>query len=130
MLTSLKLSCAVLLLFSSTGCFFARTDVHQPISRDVVVSLEPGTHTAADVVERLGAPIEVVQLGHRSAYKYEYRRNKMTGAFLLVVGLQGVDQRSDRVWVFFDEQDRLTHVASSFEAENSEFELPFLGEDD
>ncbi len=126
----LKATCAALLLFGSTSCFFSRTDVHQPIPKDVVVSLQPGTHTAADVVERLGAPIEVVQLGHRSAYHYEYRRNKMTGVFLLIAGLQGTDQRSDRVWAFFDENDRLTHVASSFEAENAEFEVPFITEDD
>ena len=130
MTTSLKVICAALLLTGTSGCFFARADVHQPLPRDVVVSLEPGTHTAADVVERLGAPLEVVQLGHRSAYRYEYQRNKMTGMFLLIIALQGTDQRSDRVWVFFDENDMLTHVASSFEAENSEFELPFLGEDD
>lgn len=120
---------AALLLFGSTSCFFSRTDVHQPIARKVVVSLEPGM-SAADVVGRMGAPIEVVQLGHRSAYRYEYQRNKMTGVFLLIVGLQGTDQRSDRVWVFFDHDDRLTHVASSFEADNAEFEVPFITEDD
>ena len=121
---------ASLLLVGSSSCFLSRVDIQQPISPQVVHALEPGVHTAADVVERMGAPSEVVQLGHRSAYRYEYQRNKTTGMFMIIVGLQGVDQRSDRVWVFFDEQDKLTHVAATFEAENAEFELPFLGEDD
>jgi hypothetical protein len=121
---------AALLLLGTPSCFLSRVDVQQPLSRQVVGALEPGVHTAADVVERMGAPSEVVQLGRRSAYRYEYQRNKTAGLFLLVVGLRGVDERSDRVWVFFDEQERLTHVAATFEADNTEFELPFLGEDD
>jgi outer membrane protein assembly factor BamE (lipoprotein component of BamABCDE complex) len=125
-----KAALAALLLVGSSSCFLSRVDIQQPISSEVVTALEPGVHTAADVVERLGAPSEVVQLGHRSAYRYEYQRNKTTGMFLFVVGLRGVDQRSDRVWVFFDKEDRLTHVAATFEADNTEFELPFLGEDD
>lgn len=125
-----KVALAALLLAGTSGCFLSRVDVQQPISNKVVVALEPGVHTAGDVVERLGAPMEVVQLGHRSAYRYEYQRNKTAGLFLFLVSFQGIDQRSDRVWVFFDEKDVLTHVASTFEADEAEFELPFLGEDD
>ncbi len=125
-----KAACAALLLFSTSACFLSRLDVQSPISPQVVTTLEPGTHTAQDVVERLGAPLEVVQLGHRSAYRYEYQSHKQAGMFLFLVAFQGSDQRSDRVWVFFDEQNVLTHVASTFEASDSEYELPFLGEDD
>ncbi len=113
-----------------SGCFLSRTDVNEPIRQDLVGQLVPGAHTAQEVTELLGAPVEVVQLAKRSAYRYEYDRIKMTGFFMLIVGLRGVDQRSDRVWVFFDENNLLTHVGSTFQGEDAEFELPYLGEND
>ncbi len=112
------------------GCFLSRADVNAPIPRDRVENLQPGVHSAQHVTELLGAPVEVVQLARRSAYRYEYDRIKTTGFYALIVGLRGVDQRSDRVWVFFDEQNILTHVGSTFEGDDAEFELPNLGEND
>ena len=113
-----------------SGCFLSRSDVNHPVDADKVAALVPGTHTAKDVTQLLGAPVEVVQLGHRSAYRYEYERLKRTGFFALIIGLQGIDQRSDRVWVFFDENQLLSHVGATFEGRDAEFELPYLGEND
>ncbi|MEZ6005989.1 MAG: outer membrane protein assembly factor BamE [Planctomycetota bacterium] len=113
-----------------SGCFLSRIDHNRPLDPAVVAELRAGEHTADDVLARMGAPIEVVQLGHKSAWRYEYERTKQTGLFALVVGLHGIDMRADRVWVFFDENDRLTHVGATFESKEAEFELPFLGEDD
>ncbi|HPF14280.1 MAG: outer membrane protein assembly factor BamE [Planctomycetes bacterium] len=117
-------------LLGLSGCFLSRSDVNEPIPRDAVQALKPGETTAGQVTQALGAPVEVVQLGRRSAYRYEYERIKMTGFFAILVGLRGVDQRSDRVWVFFDENDVLTHVGSTFEGDRAEYELPYLGEND
>lgn len=112
------------------GCFLSRSDVNTPLQPAKVQQLIPGQHTASDVTQLLGAPVEVVQLGHKSAYRYEYDRSKTTGLFALVVSLRGVDQRSDRVWVFFDENNVLTHVGATYEGDEAEYELPYLGEDD
>ncbi len=79
---------ASLLLVGSTSCFLSRVDIQEPISPQVVTALEPGVHTAADVVERLGAPSEVVQLGHRSAYRYEYQQQDKGKRYGKIVGCQ------------------------------------------
>lgn len=125
-----NLCLAVLLLPLLSGCLFSRTDVNAPISRATVERLEPGKHSAADVVRMLGGPAEVVQLGRRSAYLYNHRTQKVTGLWLIIFGIAGDDVRSDRVWVFFDENNVLTHVGATFEASEAEYELPGLTEDD
>jgi hypothetical protein len=35
------------------------------------------------------------------------------------------DTRTDRVWFFFDEQDRLSHMGSSFEAADADWAMPW-----
>ena len=114
----------------SPGCALARLDVNEPLQREAVEGLKPGLHTAADVARLLGGPTEVVQLGRRSAYRYDHRTEKRTGLWLILVGFAGSDERSDRVWTFFDENELLTHVGSTFESGDAQYELPFLGEDD
>lgn len=121
---------AALLLPLLSGCLFSRTDVNAPISRETVERLQPGVHTAADVVSLLGGPAEVVQLGKRAAYLYDHRTEKVTGLWLGIVGFAGDDVRSDRVWAFFDESNVLTHVGATFEASEAEYELPVFTEDD
>lgn len=128
MRASLLLSLLLVPLCSS--CLLSRTDTNEVILPEAVAQLQPGVHTAADVVGVLGGPTEVVQLGRRSAYKYDRRTEKQTGLWLVIFGLRGVDARSDRIWVFFDEDEMLTHVGSTFEAKNAQYELPLLGEDD
>ncbi|MFT7678673.1 MAG: hypothetical protein ACI8QC_002668 [Planctomycetota bacterium] len=125
-----NLCLAALLLPFLSGCLFSRTDANSPIARETVELLEPGKHNAADVVGMLGGPVEVVQLGKRSAYLYDHRTQKVTGLWLIIFGIAGDDVRSDRVWVFFDENNVLTHVGATFEASEAEYELPGLTEDD
>src|SRR5690349_15764356 len=107
------------------GCYLARQTQNDPLHTDRIASLVPGTSTAKDVVVALGAPTEVVQLGKRSAYRYDYTETKDTGVLLLVVGLFNSDTRADRAWVFFDEHDILTHVASSLRAADASYALPW-----
>jgi outer membrane protein assembly factor BamE (lipoprotein component of BamABCDE complex) len=107
------------------GCYLARQTQNDPLRADQIASLTPGTSTAKDVVTALGAPTEVVQLGRRAAYRYDYTARKDTGVLLLVVGVFNSDTRADRVWVFFDENELLTHVASSLRADDARYALPW-----
>ena len=108
-----------------TGCLMSRESVNESLDPALLEQLVPGESSAARVAEVLGAPAEVVQLGRRSAWRYEFRLTKRAGLFLLVVVFQNVDSRADRIWVFFDEQGVLTHVGSTFEADRTRYSMPW-----
>ena len=114
-----------LLLLCTAGCAFARQDVNEPLDVAAVRSLEPGKTTAREVVEKLGAPTDVVQLGRRTAYRYDATTAKSTLLLLLLVNFGNQDTRSDRVWVFFDEKDVLTHYGASFATHRTQYALPW-----
>jgi hypothetical protein len=117
------LPCCLLLL--AAGCALARQDTNEPLDPEVVRSLVPGTTTAREVVERLGAPTEVVQLGRRTAYRYDATTTKSALLFLVVVNFGNQDTRSDRLWVFFDENDVLSHCGASFGTHRTQYALPW-----
>ena len=114
-----------LLLCLAPGCAMARTTENAPLAPEALAELQPGTTTAREVVERLGAPVEVVQLGKRSAYRYQFSQTKRAVLFLLIVAFQNEDARSDRAWVFFDENQVLTHVGTTFEGDQPEYAMPW-----
>ena len=115
----------VTLSIALQGCYLARQTQNDPLHAERIARLVPGTSTAKEVVEVLGAPTEVVQLGRRTAYEYDYTATKDTGLSLLVVWLRNTDTRADRAWVFFDEHEVLTHVASSLHASDASYALPW-----
>ena len=114
-----------LLSFCASGCFLMRTTLNEPLERQDVGRLQPGTTTAAQVVDLLGAPMDVVQLGRRSAYRYEFTKKKRAGFFIVVLGLFNEDTRSDRIWVFFDEDQVLTHVGATFAGDDTRWAMPW-----
>jgi hypothetical protein len=116
---------AVLCLFALGGCGLIRQETNGPIDAVMVRSLRPGTTTAREVVEKLGAPTEVVQLGRRTAYRYDASSTKGAALFLLVFNMFGQDTRSDRVWVFFDESEVLTHYGATFATHRTQYALPW-----
>ena len=117
------LSLALLLILP--GCFTTRKTINQQLSSEAAAQVAPGT-SAADVVELLGAPTDIVQLGHRSAYLYEFQQTKMTGLLAGIVGFMNSDTRSDRVWIFLGPGgDTVTHVGSSFDADKAENRMPW-----
>ena len=120
----MRLLLSVLLLATTSGCFFNRSTVNPALSSEQIAQLEPGTSTAADVTRILGAPMRVVQLGRRSAYLYFHTHEKQAALFLIVISLRGVDSNQDRCWVFFDENDVLTHVGTTLEANETEYSIP------
>ena len=115
----------ILLTLLTPGCFLTRNTNLAPISPDDVAQLEPGVTTAADTVRILGAPTDVVQLGRRSAYQFDFTQTKRAGLFLLVVAVANDDVRQDRVWAFFDENDVLTHIGATFEAADAKYATPW-----
>jgi hypothetical protein len=128
MRTSLVLPALALLL--APGCFIARDTVNVPLVRERVAELVPGQSNAGDATRLLGAPHEVVQLGHRSAYRYDFTTTKRAGFTVIVVTFLNSDTRQDRVWLFFDAKDVLTHVGSSLDAEDADFTMPWEDFDD
>jgi len=114
-----------LLLLILPSCFIRRQERNGPSDPTAVASLQPGTTTARQVVERLGAPTEVVQLGRRTAYRYDAASTKTAGFTVLFFTLFGSDTRSDRVWVFFDENEQLTHLGSTFAMHRTQYALPW-----
>ena len=115
----------ILLACLAPGCIIARTNVNEPLDPARLEKLTPGSTTAHEVVDLLGAPVDVVQLGRRSAYRYEFRNSKRAGLFLLIVALYNEDTRSDRVWVFFDENQVLTHVGATFQGDDPRYAMPW-----
>lgn len=121
-----KRSSAVLpLLLLLPACGFARQATNEPLDAPTVRAFVPGKTTAREVVERLGAPTDVVQLGKRSAYRYDATVQKTAILFLLLINFANQDARSDRVWVFFDEHDVLTHCGSTFGTHRTQYAMPW-----
>jgi hypothetical protein len=116
-------SVAFLLLVSA--CAFARQDTNDPLDALTIRAFVPGATTAREVTERLGAPTEVVQLGRRTAYRYDATAAKSTVLFLVLVNFAREDTRSDRLWVFFDENDVLSHYGATFGTHRTQYALPW-----
>ncbi|HEV8111192.1 MAG TPA: hypothetical protein VGR31_00300 [Planctomycetota bacterium] len=107
------------------SCFISRTTMNEPIRREEVDRLVPGQTSAGEVVAQLGAPAEVVQLGTRTAYRYDFIVTKRAGFSIIILSFLNEDTRSDRVWLFFDSSDVLTHAGSTLQAANAHYEMPW-----
>ena len=107
------------------SCILARRTQNEPLDPKHIAMLAPGKTTALQTVQLLGAPTEVVQLGRRTAYRYDHTTTKDAGAVLFLINMFNSDTRADRAWVFFDERDVLTHVAASLRASNASYALPW-----
>lgn len=108
-----------------TSCIMGRQVENEPLDPQTIHRLQPGKTTAKEVVALLGAPSEVVQLHKRSAFRYEHSTTKFAGLMLLVVNFGHSDRRSDRLWLFFDENDTLTAVGSTLASHHTQYALPW-----
>ena len=59
---------SALLLFLLAGCAIGRQAENVPLEQARIEKLVPGKTSALEVVEIMGAPVDVIQLGRRSAY--------------------------------------------------------------
>jgi hypothetical protein len=116
---------AALLLPALSSCFMSRSVTNVPLERAKLEQLHPGTTTAKEVVELLGAPNEVIQLGHRSAYRYDFINLKRAGFTVILFTCLNEDTRADRAWLFFDSKDLLTHMGSTLEGDQAQYALPW-----
>jgi hypothetical protein len=110
---------------SLTGCFISRERANEPLQKSRIDSLVIGTSTATEVADELGAPTEVVQLGRRSAWRYDFTTTKTSGFTIIVLTFVNTDRRSDRCWLFFDEGDVLRHVGTTLESADTEYAMPW-----
>jgi len=106
------------------SCAIGRQRTHEPIEAAHVAAIRVGD-SAARVTDLLGAPSEVVQLGARSAYRYDFTEAKSTGLFLLLVGFFNTDSHQDRVWVFFDEGQNVSHVGATLAGDQARYGMPW-----
>ncbi len=98
-----------------------------PLDQNAIAQLTPGESSSSDVSEIMGAPIQVVELGNKSAWLYEAQTARQAGIMLFVFGTFGQDRQSDRCWVFFDEDGTLSHVAVTLDGDKAEYK--FVGND-
>jgi len=116
---------AVLLAGLLSGCFISRDRANEPLEKSKIDSLAIGTATATEVANELGAPSEVVQLGKRSAWRYDFTTTKTSGFTVIVLTFLNTDRRSDRCWLFFDESHVLRHVGTTLDAEDTRYAMPW-----
>ena len=117
-----------LLLFALlpfAGCVIARQDVNEPLPALLIKQLQPGTTTARQVAELLGGPNQVVQLGRRTAYLYEASSTKNAVLFTFLMNFGNQDTRQDRLWVFFDEADKLSHYGATYGTHRTQYAMPW-----
>jgi outer membrane protein assembly factor BamE (lipoprotein component of BamABCDE complex) len=102
----------------------SESSIDLPLNAEAISQLQIGISNAQQVAETLGAPRRVVELGEGYAWLYEHTSQKSAGLFLLIVGLYGNDEQTDRCWVFFDSAGILRQVGSTLMADDSEYLLP------
>lgn len=119
------LAMLVLALFCTPGCVVGRFDENEPLDPELVRRLVPGQTNSKQVVELLGAPNDVVQLAKRTAYRYDHRQQKAAGLILIVLNFANLDARTDRLWVFFDENQVLSHFGATFASHHTQYAMPW-----
>lgn len=108
------------------SCAFARFSENEPIDPVAVHQLEPGRTTLREAIEKLGGPTDVVPLGRNgTALRYDHSLRKATALILVVVNVGNLDTRSDRVWLFFDENNVLSAVGKTFSSHRPQYALPW-----
>lgn len=116
---------ALVLVPLASSCFVGRDTINEPLVKERIAKLVPGHSTATEVAQSLGAPNEVVQLGHGMAWRYDYTVAKRAAFSLIVVTFVNEDARADRAWLFFDADRKLTHVGSTLQAAHAEYAMPW-----
>jgi outer membrane protein assembly factor BamE (lipoprotein component of BamABCDE complex) len=113
------------------GCaVFGRQHVDHPIDREALAKVQKGM-PKAEVTQLLGAPTEIIFSNkmhdplQEHAYVFEFSRTKYTGISLALVTFGNMDQKRDRVLVFFDNEGKVDHVGASLKADDASYGFPF-----
>jgi hypothetical protein len=126
----MKRACVVIsiLLAASicSGCaVFGRGKDFKPFDENSLKQVTAGSTTASDVTRLFGPPNKIVKLSNGNAYLYERSINKATGLWLVVLTFGNWDKQYDRIAFFINNEDTVTHIGSSFNAETASYALPF-----
>jgi SmpA / OmlA family len=113
-----------LVLAGAAGCAVTRGDLGAPFNNADISAVQKGRATQSDVVRLLGAPDNVIQLGHREVFHY-YHYTLKHATFLV---LSRVNIASDELYIFFDRRGVVDQVLVSEPTKNLEFQWwPFGG---
>jgi hypothetical protein len=126
----MKRACVVIsiLLAASicSGCaVFGRGKDFKPFEEDSLKQVTAGKTTAGDVTRLFGPPDKIIKLSNGNAYLYERSIEKATGLWLIVLTFGNWDKQYDRMAFFINNEDVVTHIGSSFNAEAASYALPF-----
>ena len=121
------LACVLLL----AGCaVMGRQQKDNPVDGLQVRQVRKGM-TKGQVTELLGAPHEIIFSNREHdplrehAYIYEHAVTKYTGLVFGIINFGNVDQKKDRVVVFFDQDGLVDNVGASLFSEESSYGFPF-----
>ncbi len=131
----MKTSCLTLLLILAgsllPGCaLMGREQVDKSIKPESVAQVKKGM-AKEEVTSILGAPQDIIFSNkehdplREHAYVFTHRKTKYTAIFLALISFGNMDQKSDRVVVFFDEEGKVAHVGSSLDADRAAYGFPF-----
>lgn len=118
-------------LIGAPGCVvFGRRQTDHPIVPEKVAQVEKGMNKE-QVTTLLGAPQEILfsnkQLDplREHAYIYEYKIERGTAILFGIVNFGNLDDKRDRVIVFFGDDDKVSNVAKSLYGDRASFGFPF-----
>ncbi|MBN1442266.1 MAG: outer membrane protein assembly factor BamE [Planctomycetes bacterium] len=124
-----RMALAVSLLIS--GCaIMGRQQVDHPIDAEKVARIHKGM-SRDQVTEVLGAPQEIIFSNkehdplREHAYVYQHTRSKYTGIVFGFINFGNVDEKKDRVLVFFDEEGNVNGLGASLYSDESSYGFPF-----
>jgi outer membrane protein assembly factor BamE (lipoprotein component of BamABCDE complex) len=113
------------------GCaILGRSQTDHPLPAAEVAKVEKGM-TKSQVTDILGAPQEIIFSNkehdplREHAYVYEHKTQKATAIFFLVVNFGNLDEKRDRVVVFFGLDEKVSNVAKSLYGDKTCFGFPF-----
>jgi outer membrane protein assembly factor BamE (lipoprotein component of BamABCDE complex) len=116
----------LLLIFFLQSCAgWAKNKNYHPFNPEGLNKLTSGKSTANQVTKILGAPSEIVKLSNGNAYIYRRSLSKGTGLWLLIVSFGNYEKRYDRIVIFFDKKNIMTHYGVTLDAHKAAYELPF-----
>lgn len=109
-----------------TGCaVFGRGKDFKPFDENSLKQVTTGRTTASEVTRLFGPPNKIVKLSNGNAYVYERSIEKATGLWLVVLTFANWDKQYDRLAFFINNEDVVTHIGSSFNAETASYAMPF-----
>jgi hypothetical protein len=121
-----KVLALLLIALLMPSCFLSRRINNEPLQSARLDQLKTGVSTATDVANVLGAPTEVVQLGNRMAWRYDFSNAKVEGFSIIILTFVNEDTRADRAWLFFDTNNVLQYASRTLEADHAEYAMPWM----